>query len=448
MKFFFFMSAFMAITSFAQTTSYDDVGVIVNVNSPVSMQIASYFQQARNIPNQNMIYVSSPTTEVINDTEFNQLRTQIENYLVSQNLQDSLNYLVTTKGVPLKRNSIDCVVNAGNGDCGSVDAELSLILGIHQNQIGQASLFVNPYFNKNEHFSRAQYGIYLVTRLDGYSQEDVLQMIDRSGPLTVVDQQIATGVIDLVESYGMDTIYFIDSYVQPTYDNMLAENWNATMDLSPAVLTDQNNVFTYFYVGHGPVDSIQMNYKWLPGSFSALSTCSSAETFDAQSNPNESFYIADLIKDGCTAAHGYVNCIYITQLFRADILVNRYLNPIEHYNLAESYYMADMTLSYQSVVIGDPKASIVIDSGAGIPTSETPLFRLYPNPSTGTFQIKGIEQLKGHVSIAITNSVGMLMSTDSEVLENESYVLEDSGVYFISILEDGKLVGVERHVKQ
>ena len=448
MKFFFFMSAFMAITSFAQTTSYDDVGVIVNVNSPVSMQIGSYFQQARNIPNQNMIYVSVPTTEVINDTEFTQLRTQIENYLVSQNLQDSLNYLVTTKGVPLKRNSIDCVVNAGNGDCGSVDAELSLILGIHQNQIGQASAFVNPYFNQNEHFSRAQYGIYLVTRLDGYSQEDVLQMIDRSGPLTGVNQQIATGVIDLVEAYGMDTIYFMDSYVQPTYDNMLAENWNATMDLSPAVLTDQNNVFTYFYVGYGPVDSIQMNYKWLPGSFSALSTCSSAETFDAQSNPNESFYIADLIKDGCTAAHGYVNCIFISQLFRADILVNRYLNPIAHYNLAESYYMADMTLSYQSVVIGDPKASIVIDSGAGIPTSETPLFRLYPNPSTGTFQIKGIDQLKGHVSIAITNSVGMLMSTDPEVLENESYVLEDSGVYFISIMEDGKLVGVERLVKQ
>ena len=263
-----------------------------------------------------------------------------------------------------------------------------------------------------------------------------------------VNQQIATGVIDLVESYGIDTVYFIDSYVQPTYDNMLAENWNATMDLSPAVLTDQNNVFTYFYVGHGPVDSIQMNYKWLPGSFSALSTCSSAETFDAQSNPNETFYIADLIKDGCTAAHGYVNCIYITQLFRADILVNRYLNPIAHYNLAESYYMADMTLSYQSVVIGDPKASIVIDSGAGIPTNETPLFRLYPNPSTGTFQIKGIEQLKGHVSIAITNSVGMLMTTDPELLENESYVLEDSGVYFISILEDGKLVGVERLVKQ
>ena len=151
MRFFFFMSAFMAITSFAQTTSYDDVGVIVNVNSPVSMQIASYFQQARNIPSQNMIYVSAPTTEVINDAEFTQLRAQIENYLVSQNLQDSLNYLVTTKGVPLKRNSIDCVVNAGNGDCGSVDAELSLILGIHQNQIGQASLFVHrihKYSNK------------------------------------------------------------------------------------------------------------------------------------------------------------------------------------------------------------------------------------------------------------------------------------------------------------
>ena len=136
----------------------------------------------------------------------------------------SLNYLVTTKGVPLKRNSIDCVVNSGSGDCGSVDAELSLILGTHLNQIGQPSAFVNPYFNQNEHFSLAQYGIYSVTRLDAYSQDDVLHMIDSSGPLTVVNQQIANGVIDLVESYGMDTIYFMDSYVNPTYNNMLAEN--------------------------------------------------------------------------------------------------------------------------------------------------------------------------------------------------------------------------------
>ena len=83
MKFFFFMMSLTALKGFAQTTNYTDVGVIVNLNSPVSMQIGSYFQQARNIPNQNMIYVSVPTTEVINDTEFNQLRTQIENYLVT-----------------------------------------------------------------------------------------------------------------------------------------------------------------------------------------------------------------------------------------------------------------------------------------------------------------------------------------------------------------------------
>jgi hypothetical protein len=274
-----------------------------------------------------------------------------------------------------------------------------------------------------------------------------LHLIDGSGPLTVVNQQIANGVIDLVESYGMDTTYFMDSYVHPTYNNMLAENWNATTDVSPAVLTDQSNVFSYFYVGHGPVDSIQMNYKWLPGSFSALSTCSSAETFDAQSNPNESFYIADLIKDGCTAAHGYVNCIFISQLFRADILVNRYLNPITQYNLAESYYMADASLSYQSVIIGDPKASIVIDNDAGLSSMQTHSFRLYPNPSTGSFRIKGLEQLQGNVSIAITNSLGMRVYMDDEVFDNETYQLEESGVYFISILEDGQLVGTERLVK-
>jgi hypothetical protein len=110
--------------------------------------------------------------------------------------------------------------------------------------------------------------------------------------------------------------------------------------------------------------------------------------------------------------------------------------------------MADATLSYQSVIIGDPKASIVIDDDAGLSSMQTHSFRLYPNPSTGSFRIKGLEQLQGNVSIAITNSLGMRVFTDDEVFDNETYQLEESGVYFISISEDGQLVGTERLVKQ
>jgi hypothetical protein len=41
----------------------------------------------------------------------------------------------------------------------------------------------------------------------------------------------------------------------------------------------------------------------------------------------------------------------------------------------------------------------------------------------------------------------MRVFMDDEVFDNETYQLEESGVYFISILEDGQLVGTERLVK-
>lgn len=117
---FFIILAFLPFTFLAQTVSYADVGVIVNLNSPESIEIGNYFQAARNIPSQNIIYVSVPNTEVINDSVFNVLRTQIEASILNSGIENTLNYLVTTKGVPLRRSGIDCIVNQGNGDCGAV----------------------------------------------------------------------------------------------------------------------------------------------------------------------------------------------------------------------------------------------------------------------------------------------------------------------------------------
>ena len=41
---------------------YNDVGVIVNVNSSTSQTIGSYFAQQRGIPAANIIYVNAPVT--------------------------------------------------------------------------------------------------------------------------------------------------------------------------------------------------------------------------------------------------------------------------------------------------------------------------------------------------------------------------------------------------
>jgi len=129
--------------------SYDDVAVIVNTNSAASQAIADYFRVKRNIPPSNMISVHVDTTEEIDSTMFTILRSQVEDQLILNNLQHAVNYLVTTKGVPLK-------VNRGStfsqsSPSASVESELMLVLGSRSQFIGGEGPQMNPYFNQNAH---------------------------------------------------------------------------------------------------------------------------------------------------------------------------------------------------------------------------------------------------------------------------------------------------------
>jgi uncharacterized protein (TIGR03790 family) len=451
MKFIISFCTFFSFASFAQTVNYNDVGVIVNDNSQESIDIADYFQNARNIPAQNMIHISAPTSEDIDGVQFGQIRSQIENYLISNSLEDSLNYLVTTKGVPLKLyNYSDCVQNPTPGmNCGSFDSDLALILGSYSSSIGNAGHVPNPYKFADTNFTRATYGIYLVTRLDGYTKQDVFNLIDNSGPNTGLDQQMDLAVLDMNNTLGGgDSLYFANEVLQPAYDTLTSGLWNAIVDYNLPQITNQNNVFAYLSTGHGPYNSTNLNYSWTQGAFSSLSTCNTAQTFDASLNTSNNFLLANLIAQGCTAAHGYVNCIYFGQILPLDVFVDRYLDPIKNYNLAESYYMAESTLSWQTVIIGDPKASVYINNPASVSTYEKDFIKIFPNPTSDHFKIIGINELSGDVSLSITSIDGTIIEMDNEIQEGKFYQLTASGVYFVNVYSNGEHIGTYRIIKQ
>ena len=111
----------------AQTSNYSDVLIVINEESTISDSIGTYFAQQRKIPAANIVYITAPTTEEIDSVQFEQLRSQIETYLISTKLQDKINFIVTTKGVPLKVNRGN--IGSGNSSSSSVESELTLILG-------------------------------------------------------------------------------------------------------------------------------------------------------------------------------------------------------------------------------------------------------------------------------------------------------------------------------
>ena len=59
-----------------------------------------------------MMYYTGETTETVNTTEYNKLVMSIKNWINSNNIYDKIDYIVLTKGTPLRRNGSDSVTNS------------------------------------------------------------------------------------------------------------------------------------------------------------------------------------------------------------------------------------------------------------------------------------------------------------------------------------------------
>ncbi len=232
--------------SFSQQVTYNDVAVVVNDNSQTSVDIGNYFAQQRSIPSQNIIHITTTTQEEIDTTQLFDLLSQVSGYLTANNLADSISYIVTTKGVPLKVVNGDCAFAAG---CSSVEFEMALLLGPYSGSIAHGGTAFNPYFQSEEHFKRSTYNIFLVTRLDGYSYNDVINLIDRSGPNIPVIKSEALFVLDISHTDTSIASLF-STIMQGTADMLTQLGWNYVFDGDTATLLNQANVLGLYSVDY------------------------------------------------------------------------------------------------------------------------------------------------------------------------------------------------------
>ena len=341
--------------AFSQVT-YNDVLVVINTNSAQSDSIGTYFQQARNIPDVNIARIAVSSGEEIDSTEFNYLRSQLETYILGHNLQNQINYIVTTKGMPLK-------VNRGNtfsssSPSSSVESELTLILGAYSGYIGGNGLFFSPYYYQAAHFSRTAYGIYLVTRLDGYTVADVLHMIDISGP-NVYMPPTTQFVFDQDPSWN-SSLPGLNNNLATARTRLVNKGLSVDLNQDSVYVTQRTNVAGYASWGSNDRHADQYTqfaipqHTWAPGAIAETYVSTSGRTFTNPASYGQSL-IADLIAEGISGAKGYVYEPYSTAMAITWLLFDRYTSD---FNLAESFYLASRALSWMDVVVGDPKTSI------------------------------------------------------------------------------------------
>jgi uncharacterized protein (TIGR03790 family) len=354
---YFFVAAALFASRSVSASGYEDVAVVVNTNSPVSLTIGSYFQSARGIPQRNIIHVSTTTAETITDADFASLRNQIETYLQKNTLTDSINYIVTTKGVPLRIDRGDAG-QAGSASA-SVESELMCVLGPLSDQIGRGGGTPSPYFSQTAHFSHKAFGIYLITRLDGYSLQDIEQLIDKSGP-GVYLSAASSFVLDQDPQWG-GTYAPLNTNLTKARDVLALNGASTVLNTDTVFLTQQLSIAGYASWGSNDHHASQYsndgspNDTWAPGAIAETYVSTSARTFMAPVVSGQSL-IADLIREGASGAKGYVYEPFVFAMADVSILFGRYTSG---YNLAESFFSASHLLSWMDVVVGDPKTSIV-----------------------------------------------------------------------------------------
>jgi uncharacterized protein (TIGR03790 family) len=341
-----------------------NVLIVVNDNSSLSREIGEYYARRRNIPTANICRIKTSEKESITRADYNrEIAAPIASFLRKNKLVESILYIVTTGGVPLR--VLGTTGDAMTTDNASTDSELTLLYNdMHSNRMhALPGSLPSPFFGKRDaKFSHPQFPMYLVTRLQAYDFNGVKGMIDRS----LIAENRGKFVIDLRSAGDEEG----DSWLRDAAIRLPKER--TVFDASTKVIYDQSDVIGY--AGWGSNDKNRhkrfLGFHWLPGAIMTEFVSTNARTF---ARPPDSWNIsdwksdklwfakspqtltADYILEGVTGASGHTDEPYLAMTPRPELLLPAYYHGR---NLAESYYLAIRSLSWQNVVIGDPLCSI------------------------------------------------------------------------------------------
>jgi uncharacterized protein (TIGR03790 family) len=346
----------------AQTAA--NVLVVINKDSAISRKIGEYYAGRREVPGANLCRIAVTDREEISWQVYrNAVEQSVAGCLKSGDLKERILYIVTTKGVPLK------IAGTGGlrGDAASVDSELTLL---YQRLNGQSPSTVgplrNPFYGRlSDNFDQAAFPIYLVTRLDGYTFDDVRGIIDRS----LRARNRGLFVIDLSSGGNDEGNQWLRAAAQALPAGRV------TLEQSRAVVYDAENVIGYAAWGSND-DQRQkegrrrLGFHWLPGAIATEYVSTNARTFQKPPDswtfsdghaPESNFagtsqsLTADYIAEGATGASGHVYEPYLQFTPRPQYLLPAYFSGR---NLAESFYLSLPAVSWMNVVVGDPLCRI------------------------------------------------------------------------------------------
>jgi uncharacterized protein (TIGR03790 family) len=347
-------------------TSYNDVGVIVNSRCDSSIIVGQYYMTKHNIPANRLILVDCDSTENVDSLGFVSIKDQIEHWLDSTGIKDSLNYLVTIRGMPIRVYDVlyeldnpglydDAIVS---GSTASLNSELEIMYHYGSAYMTKPGRLYSSFYAKHEKFTHKKYGGYIVSSLTAWSYKSVMDsIIDRSESRMVISNKSTyKGIFD--SNGPRNTLGYILQFYVDAADSMQHYGYSAYYDTSEVTeIIDSTNVIAF---AHLVWTSNYPNHKGVSGSFALIDYSWSGDTLNAEThNSSSPLQLTRFTQDGFTAVHGYVCEPFSSSIAQTNMFTASYFG--RGFNIGTAFRSSTRYASWRNILIADPKMSIYID---------------------------------------------------------------------------------------
>jgi uncharacterized protein (TIGR03790 family) len=343
--------------------------VVFNKDIPESVELAKFYAQQRAIARDHLVGLSASKTEEISRDEYDtMIRDPLRKVFNERGwwttekgieptrvTNTTIRFVSVIKGVPLKiRPANDYPGDKsgsppiGNRNDASVDSEIAALANF-SNQI--SGPVPNPYFQSYRAIAEVENSaVLLVCRLDAPEAATVRRMI--------------TDAVE-TEKNGLWGRAYLDSAHNSAGALVQGDGWlaNARDQLHkvgiPLIFEDTPEIFpnSYpmtdcalylgWYAGAVSGPFSQPDFQFKPGAIAVHIHSFSASTLhDANAN-----WVGPLLSKGAAATIGNVYEPYLQLTAHLDLFNDRLLHG---FTFAESAYMSEPTLSWMSVMVGDP----------------------------------------------------------------------------------------------
>lgn len=372
----------LASLTLAAPSNADRVLLVANSDSPVSMDIAHLYAQRRSIKHILKIQCQDSATDAAKETmAFGTFNDAIGKPLrVYLKVHPGIDFIVLTKGIPIRLTDADTGLSGKQPSLDSYIAGMDYAsrkdsIPIQLSDSGfTGKCWANNYWNSHERFSHAKFGGYLVTRLDGYTEEEAEALINES---IASENSPPTGsiLIDVAKGHGLGDLTKVprsaivdhkqdlhvvnemayndwDADLTVAADNLKKKGLPVMFDNTEEFIGHRGELMGYCSWGSNDPKFNNDNYQTLsfdPGGIAETAVSTSGRTFLPTSGGQS--LVADLIRHGATGVKGYCDEPLLQAIASPTILLDRYTSG---WTLAESFYAASRYVSWEDIVIGDP----------------------------------------------------------------------------------------------